>query len=57
MIDMNMTDEWGVPLWDSIKFIFDFRKDSIGKNEIGLGDSITEEKHLYEFLTLQSIMV
>ena len=21
-IDLNMTDEWDVPLWDDIKFIF-----------------------------------
>ena len=51
-IDVNMTDEWGVPLWDSIKFIFDFRENSIGKDEIGLGDAIAEENHLYEFFDL-----
>lgn len=50
--DLNMTDECGIPLWDAIKFIFDFREDSIGKDEIGLGDSIAEENHLYEFLDL-----
>ena len=51
-IDLNMTDEWDVPLWDDIKFIFDFREDPIGKDEIGLGDSIAEERHLYEFFDI-----
>ena len=50
--DLNMADKWGVPLWDDIKFIFDFGEDYIGKDEIGLGDPIAERNHLYAFFDL-----
>ena len=51
-VDVNITDEFGIPLWHDVKFVFDFDAASIGNDEIGLGDAIAKEKHLYEFLDL-----
>ncbi len=33
-INLNKTDEWDVPLWDGIKYIFDFQEDSIARDEV-----------------------
>ena len=51
-IDVNLTDKFDVPLWDDIKFVFDFQEDSIVREEIGMGDAIAEGNHLYEFFDL-----
>ena len=51
-IDLNMTDKWGIPLWDEIKFIFDFDEESRTTDETKMGDKIVAESQLYEFMDL-----
>lgn len=47
-----MADKWGIPLWNEIKFIFDFDEESRTTDEPKMGDKIAEESQLYEFMDL-----
>lgn len=51
-VDLNMADKWGIPLWNEIKFIFDFDEESRTTDETKMGDKIAEESQLYEFMDL-----